>query len=133
MNTLTTLLLACIPAAAFAMPACGDDALTAPSSIAIVTFGVQGETVRVSLTSAEQLAAARAAQSGGPARIPIGRIVAGAEANTGWTWHLEDVSLVEGAIEFCDRRPSDVERGGTQYGGGSYCPWTATIIRIDER
>ena len=60
------------------------------------------------------MAAARAAQAGGRARIPIGRIASGTQVNAGWSWHLEDVSFVEVAIELCDGRPSDVERQGIQ-------------------
>jgi hypothetical protein len=52
--------------------------------------------------------------------------------NTGWTWHLEDVTFAEVTIELCDGRPSDVERQGAQFGGGRFCPWTATVTRIDE-
>jgi hypothetical protein len=112
--------------------ACGDSTATAPSTDALVTFAVAGETFRVSLTSSDQVAAARAAQSGGRARIPNGRIVPGMQVNVGWSWHLEDVMFAEVAIEVCDGRPSDVERQGTGFGGGRFCPWTATIIRIEE-
>jgi hypothetical protein len=113
--------------------ACGDNAPTAPSSAAaLVTFGVGNETFRVSLTSSDQVAAARAAQTGGRARIPNGRIVAGMQVNTGWSWHLEDVTFAEVTTEVCDGRPSDVERQGTGFGGGRFCPWAATVIRIEE-
>jgi hypothetical protein len=110
--------------------ACGGT-LTNPSSGAVVTFAVSSETFRVALTTADQVAAARAAKSGGRARIPVGRVVAGEEVNTGWGWHLEDVTFVEVAIELCDGRPSDVERAGTQFGGGRFCPWSASVIRIE--
>jgi hypothetical protein len=110
--------------------ACGSTP-SAPSSSAVVTFLVVGETFRVSLTTADQVAAARAAQNGGRARIPSGRIVSGTLVNVGWSWHLEDVSFAEVAIELCDGRPSDVERAGAQFGGGRYCPWTATVTRIE--
>ena len=112
--------------------ACGGSTPTAPSAGAAVTFAVASETFRVSLTSSDQVAAARAAQGGGPARIPNGRIVPGTQVNVGWSWHLEDVMFVESTIELCDGRPSDVERQGTAFGGGRFCPWTATVIRIDE-
>ena len=111
--------------------ACGGDSPTAPSSVALVTFSVQAETFRVSLTSANQVVAARAAQDGGLARIPIGRIAAGTQANAGWTWHLEGLTFAETAIEVCDGRPSDVERQGVMFGGGTYCPWAATVVRIE--
>lgn len=110
-----------------------DETPTAPSSEAVVTFRVVSETFLVLLTSADQLAAARAAQAGGRARIPVGRIVSGTQVNTGWSWHLENVTFAEAAIEVCDGLPSHVEREGTQFAGGSYCPWSAVIIRIEER
>src|SRR6185503_18397661 len=61
-------------AAAVAAGGCGGSA-SAPSPGAVVTFTVSGETFRVSLTSDAQIAAARAAERGGPAKIPNGRIV----------------------------------------------------------
>lgn len=119
--------------AALYVMGCGDGIPTSPSTGAVVAFAVADETFRVSLTNADQIAAARAAQSGGRARIPNGRVVAGAQINTGWSWHLEDVEFAEFTIELCDGRPSDVEREGPQFGGGRFCPWTARILRIDER
>lgn len=110
---------------------CGEDTPTSPSPAAVVTFAVAGETFRVALTMAEQVAAARAAQAGGLARIPSGGIVSGTQVNTGWNWHLEDVTFAEVTIELCDGRPSDVERSGTEFGGGRFCPWTATVVSID--
>ena len=111
--------------------ACADRTPTVPSSSALVTFAVSGETFRVALTTSDQVAAARAAQGGGRARIPNGRVVAGTQVNAGWSWHLEDVAFAEATIELCDGRPSDVERSGVEFGGGRFCPWTATIVRID--
>ena len=113
--------------------ACGDDSPSGPAPLAVVTFGVVDETFRVALTRADQVAAARAAQAGGPAKIPNGVIVAGTQVNTGWSWHLEDVEFADVTIELCDGRPSDVEREGVGFGGGRFCPWSATVIRIEER
>jgi hypothetical protein len=115
------------------MTACSGDSPTRPSSDGVVTFRVAGtETFRVRLTSEAQIAAARRAQAGGPARIPNGRIAAGTEVNTGWSWHLVDVEFAELTIELCDGRPSDVEREGISFGGGRFCPWSATVIEIDD-
>ena len=105
---------------------------TAPSERALVTFQAGGEQFRIQLTGKDQVEAARRAQQGGAARIPSGRIILGASENAGWSWHLEDVAFVEVAIELCDGRPSDVERGGAQFGGGRFCPWSASIVSIDE-
>ena len=110
----------------------GCDSPTTPSERALVTFHVVGEQFRVQLTSKDQVDAARRAQQGGAARIPSGRIVMGTRENTNWTWHLEDVTFAEVTIELCDGRPSDVERGGVQYGGGRFCPWGASIVSIVE-
>jgi hypothetical protein len=112
--------------------ACADHTPAAPSPRAVVTFVVASESFSVALVSADQVAAARAAQSGGVARIPNGRIVLGTEANAGWSWHLEGLAFAEAAIELCDGRPSDVERLGTGFGGGRFCPWSATLVRIVE-
>jgi hypothetical protein len=78
-----------------------------------------------------QIAAARAAQAGGRAQIPNGRIVRGTQVNEGWSWHIEEVEFAESTIELCDGRPSDVEREGPTFGGGRFCPWTARIVRIN--
>ena len=110
---------------------CGDSP-AAPSSRALVTLQVAGEQFRIQLNSKEQVDAARRAQQGGTARIPNGRIVLGTSENSGWSWHLEDVAFVEVAIELCDGRPSDVERGGSQFGGGRFCPWNASIVSIAD-
>ncbi len=109
-----------------------DQSPTSPSSEAIVTFRVVNERFRVLLSTPEQVAAARAAQAGGRASIPVGRIVAGTQVNTGWSWHLDEVSFAEAAIEVCDGLPSHVEREGTNFALGTYCPWGAVVEVIQE-
>jgi hypothetical protein len=104
-----------------------------PSPEAVATFAVADERFRVSLNGEAQIAAARAVQAGSRARIPTGRIVSGTQINIGWSWHLEDVTFAETTIELCDGRPSDVERQGASFGGGRYCPWSATIVNIASR
>lgn len=111
---------------------CGSKNSTAPSERALVTFQAGGEQFRVQLTGKDQVDAARRAQQGGTARIPSGRVILGTGENAGWSWHLEDVAFAEVAIEVCDGRPSDVERGGVQFGGGRYCPWSASVVSITE-
>lgn len=111
---------------------CGDGP-TSPSDPVVVTFDVVGEEFRVLLADERQIAAARAAEAGGRARIPNGRIVQGTSVNQGWSWHLEELEFAEATIELCDGRPSDVERQGTQFGGGRFCPWSARIKSISAR
>jgi hypothetical protein len=108
-----------------------DGGPTAPSMTAIATVAVANETFRIRLIGDSQIAAARAAQAGGRAQIPNGRIVRGTQVNEGWSWHMEEVEFAESTIELCDGRPSDVEREGPTFGGGRFCPWTARIVRIN--
>jgi hypothetical protein len=128
MNIPHSLILATVLTGAIA---CIHDTPTSPSRVPVATFAVGTETFRVALTTTDQVAAARAAENGGLARIPVGRIAQGTQVNTGWSWHLEDVTFAEVTIELCDGRPSDVERGGIDFGGGRFCPWTADLIRIE--
>ena len=58
------------------------------------------ELLTAQLTDEKQIDAARAAQAGGPARIPNGRIVTGTGVNAGWSWHVEDVEFAEVARDF---------------------------------
>ena len=111
---------------------CGNG-LTSPSQTAIVTLVVHDEMFRVLVIGEANVEAAIAAQNGGRARIPNGRIAIGTDVNSGWRWHLEDVQFVEAAIELCDGRPSDVERDALQFGGGRFCPWSASVVRIEAR
>lgn len=109
-----------------------DESPTSPTGSALVTIGVANETFRVQVFGERQINAARAAQAGGAARIPNGRIVNGTSVNSGWSWHLEDVEFAEVAIELCDGRPSDVERQGVQFGGGRFCPWSARVLGVSD-
>jgi hypothetical protein len=109
-----------------------DDSPIRPSSGALATIEVGTERFKVWLQAPEQIDAAKAAQAGGAASIPNGRIVMGTEFNTGWRWHLEEVTFVEVAIEVCDGRPSDVEAQGTQFGAGRFCPWNARVVQVEE-
>ena len=128
-NSLTAFALLFLLAAGHA--GCSDGPTT-PSARALVIFQVAGEQFRVQLNDADTIDAARRAQQGGSARIPSGRIVLGTRENAGWGWHLEEVQFVEVTIELCDGRPSDVERGGLQFGGGRFCPWSAAVLSIVE-
>lgn len=131
MTRLQLALLSALSLSALSTAACSGT-VTSPSPSAVVTFAVADETFRVLLTDSASIAAARAALNGGPNTIPNGRIVAGTQANTGWSWHLENVEFAAVTIELCDGRPSDVERAGVTYANGRYCPWGAKVTNILE-
>jgi len=111
--------------------ACDDKSPTAPSEGALATFRVGNETFRIHLTTDEQIRGAELALGTGPAKIPNGRLVAGEDVNSGYTWHVVDVTFAEATIELCDGLPSEVQRAGVNFGGGRYCPWSARVVSID--
>ena len=107
---------------------------TSPSpTSALVTFRVVNETFKALLTDSAAIDLARRSQAGSAKRFPNGRILPGTDVNAGWSWHLVEVEMAEASIELCDGRPSDVERAGPSYGGGRFCPWSATVVSIEDR
>jgi hypothetical protein len=127
---LRRLIASCVVGSTLWLAACDEKSPSSPSASAVVTFRVGPETFRIRVVGPEPIAAAEAARAGGSASIPAGRLVAGAQVNTGWSWHLEDVSFVEVAIELCDGLPSHVEAAGVSYANGRYCPWGARVTDI---
>ena len=127
---LQRLIASCVLGSSVLVVGCDESSPTSPSAAAVVTFRVGAETFRARVVGPEQIAAAEAARGGGSANIPAGRIVAGADVNRGWNWHLEDVNFVEVAMELCDGLPSHVEAAGVSYAGGRYCPWGAQVTDI---
>jgi hypothetical protein len=116
---------------AFILPSGCGGSPQSPSNDPVAVLRVSNETFRIRLDTPQLQQAARAAQAGTGPKIPNGRIVAGADVNSGYSWHLEDVSFADATIELCDGRPSDVEREGAKWGGGRYCPWGARVIGIE--
>ena len=57
--------------------------------------------------------------------------MSGAQNNTGYSWHVEDVEFVQVTIELCDGLPSHVQREGIAFGGGRYCPWSAQVLSVE--
>jgi hypothetical protein len=49
--------------------------------------------------------------------------------NQGWSWRVEEWSLVEMSMELCDGWPSDVEEKLDYWlnSVGSFCPWASRI------
>lgn len=110
--------------------ACGSSP-SAPSRDPVAVIRVGDEVFRIRLDTASLEQAARAARAGTGPRTPNGRIVGGTDVNVGWSWHLRDVTFADVTIELCDGRPSMVERQGTSFGGGRFCPWGAEVVGIE--
>jgi hypothetical protein len=129
---------------ALALAPAGCGAPTAPSPDLeggiVATFDVSGERFKVFVRNAaavEQLLQLRRGAGGGS--IPNGRILRGAGAgghNGPRAWHLDahDIEIVDVAIELCDGRPSYVDANVGEYVDviGRYCPWGASLVRIDD-
>jgi hypothetical protein len=100
----------------------------------IVTIAAGGETFRVLLTEADDIATARELLAGtSMANIPNGRVVRGDPGvNTGYSWHLDpaDFEWAEVTIELCDGKPSDVEKNAIS--GDRFCPWSAKVTAIED-
>lgn len=49
--------------------------------------------------------------------------------NEGWSWRVEEWSLVEMSMELCDGWPSDVEQKLDYWvdSVGSFCPWASRV------
>ena len=103
-----------------------------PNAAIVVTFEVVDEEFKVLLTDPADIDIARRLLAGEDApSIPSGRIVHETGVNAGYSWSLDpnDIEFADDTIEDCDGLPSDVETGVVT--GDRYCPWAATVIRVD--
>jgi len=105
----------------------------APMPGVVVTVRVaDAEEYRIHLTDPVDIAVARKLVAGEAAPgIPNGRVVRGEpDVNVGYSWHIDPDSLefADTAIEVCDGRPSDVEKGVIT--SDRYCPWSAKLVAI---
>ena len=105
----------------------------APMPGVVVTVRVaDAEEYRIRLTDPVDIAVARKLVAGEAAPgIPNGRVVRGEpDVNVGYSWHIDPDSLefADTAIEVCDGRPSDVEKGVIT--SDRYCPWSAKVVAI---
>jgi hypothetical protein len=102
----------------------------------IATFGAEhwgNNTFKVRFTDPEQIARVRANYAGTEefSSFPNGLVdYSGPAENTGWSWHLRDVQMVEVSTEVCDGQPTDVEAHAIT--SPYYCPWSARVVAIQE-
>ena len=125
---ITGLLGMSVPAAAAA------PTTSAAGPAVVATFATRGAQVwRARLTESSAIASARA-QLAGTEQIPtfpFGLIVYGAaDDNIGYSWHLDNVKMVQAAMEVCDGRPSDVE--AHRVTSPFYCPWGTKVIALQD-
>lgn len=100
----------------------------------IAVFDVVGETFRIELVGAANLAHARALLAGtGSGPIPSGLLKRGSDGgvNAPWSWHVDPSTLqwADMTTEVCDGRPSQIQAGIFTY--PRFCPWSAKLITIE--
>lgn len=100
----------------------------------IAVFGVTGETFRIELVGADNLAHARALLAGaGDGPIPNGILVLGDDGgvNAPWSWHIDPATLewADMTTEVCDGSPSQIQDGTFSY--ERFCPWSARLSAIE--
>jgi hypothetical protein len=102
----------------------------------VATFGAQPwgtTTFKALITDPTQIARARSNYAGTNPfpTFPTGVIdYSGPAENTGWSWHLRDVQIVDQAAEACDGTPFDVEAHAITV--ANFCPWPARVVAIQE-
>jgi hypothetical protein len=106
-----------------------------PADGLYATFRVGTETFRQHITSAAGIQGALALWKGtSNAGIPVGTLSCKCTGwNCEWDFHMEpeSITFAHDAIELCDGTPSYVNSHCAEFGGGSYCPWSAqlTVLR----
>jgi hypothetical protein len=106
-----------------------------PAGGLYATFRVGTETFRQHITSPAGIEGALALWKGtSNAGIPVGTLSCKCTGwNCEWDFHMapESITFAHAAIELCDGTPSYVNSHCAEFGGGSYCPWSAqlTVLR----
>jgi hypothetical protein len=119
---------------ATAAGACGTPASSTPQGTGpvVVTFDVVDERFRALLKEPADVEIARRLLAGDDVpSIPNGRVLRETGVNEGYSWSMDpdDIEFADVTVEVCDGLPSDVEAGTIS--GDRYCPWSATVVRID--
>jgi hypothetical protein len=103
-----------------------------PVGVVVTVRVADAEEYRIRLTDSDDIGVARKLLAGEAAPgIPNGRVVRGEpDVNVGYSWHIDPASVefADTAIEVCDGRPSDVEKGVIT--SDRYCPWSAKLVAI---
>ncbi len=103
----------------------------------LVTFAVQGETMKVWITNQQTIDDVFAVYEGrSSATIPNGKLVRGSAYGNPWSWHLdpEDIEMASMTIELLDGLPSHVEENLDYWIDtvGRFAPWRANIVGIQD-
>lgn len=109
---------------------------TLPRSGLYATFKVGTETFRQQITSAAGISGALALWKGtSNAGIPVGTLDCRCTGwNCPWNFHMDPASITftHIAIEVCDGTPSYVNSHCSDFGLGSYCPWSAVLTSLRD-
>ena len=93
------------------------------------------ETFVIHVTDPQAVQDAKDRFDGKNSMFPIGTLARGDGGfNSPWSWHLDPdtVRMTETSIEVCSGRPSDLEADLDYWIDtlGSFCPWSAEIIKV---
>ena len=121
--------------AATVFPAC--DICSGRAGGAMITFGFSGpETLRVWITNGPFIDKAKELLATGTGLIPVfpPPLLDGRDCDSHWTWHPDPATpdWAEFTIEVCDGHPSDVEADKAYWLGIGFCPWSATVIAVED-
>jgi hypothetical protein len=107
-----------------------------PKSGLYATFAVGTETFQQQITSQAGIDGALALWNGtSTATIPTGKLACKCIGwNCVWDFHMvpESVTFTQFAIEVCDGTPSYVNGHCSEFGIGTYCPWSAKLIALRD-
>ncbi|HLE56804.1 MAG TPA: hypothetical protein VJB15_06955, partial [Rhodothermia bacterium] len=116
------------------LPVCG--LCSGRAGGALITFSFTGfETLRVWITNGPFIDRAKEFLATGTTQIPVFYpLLDGRDCDSFWTWHPDPATpeWADSTIEVCDGHPSDVESDKPYWFGIGFCPWSATVIAVED-
>lgn len=104
---------------------------------ALVTLGIQQETLAVWITRGDFLAQARTKIGETVGHVARFDLAHGPGCDPAWSWTVrpDTAMFVDLAAEVCDGLPSHIESNPAYWidGLGYFCPWSARVISVVDR
>jgi hypothetical protein len=104
---------------------------------ALIRFEIGSEALTVWVTNDSFITEAQRLRAAGEQRVPSFALLDGTDCDPQWTWHVDpaSVAFADVTIEVCDGLPSHIENDKQYWLEtlGSYCPWSARVVSVDDR